>query len=93
MKTAHNGFIERTRQLGRGAIFLVKKNKVQQCLGEYKNKVYMDSDELVDLGFEERCLNFIWEDAAKQIIFYPHLRLIAWRGDGDGTLEKFVFDF
>ena len=37
----------------------------------------MDGDEL---GFEERCLNFIWEDATKQIIFYPHLRLIAWRG-------------
>ena len=37
----------------------------------------MDGDEL---GFEERCLNFIWEDAAKRIIFYPHLRLIAWRG-------------
>ena len=49
-------------------------------MGEYKNKVYMDSDELVDLGFEERCLNFIWQDVAKQIIFYPHLRLIAWRG-------------
>ena len=37
----------------------------------------MDGDEL---GFEERCLNFIWEDATKRIIFYPHLRLIAWRG-------------
>ena len=37
----------------------------------------MDGNEL---GFEERCLGFIWEDATKQIIFYPHLRLIAWRG-------------
>jgi hypothetical protein len=37
----------------------------------------MDRDEL---GFEERCLNFIWEDTTKRIIFYPHLRLIAWRG-------------
>ena len=46
-------------------------------MGKYKNKVHMDGDEL---GFEERCLNFIWEDAAKRIIFYPHLRLIAWRG-------------
>ena len=36
-----------------------------------------DSDEL---GFEERCLNFIWADDTKRIIFYPHLRLIAWRG-------------
>ena len=34
----------------------------------------------MSFGFEERCLNFIWEDAAKQIIFYPHLRLIVWRG-------------
>ena len=34
----------------------------------------------MSFGFEERCLGFIWEDAAKQIIFYPHLRLIAWRG-------------
>ena len=34
----------------------------------------------MSFGFEERCLNFIWEDAAKRIIFYPHLRLIAWRG-------------
>ena len=37
----------------------------------------MDGNEL---GFEERCLHFIWEDAAKRIIFYPHLRLIAWCG-------------